>query len=182
MDYKQLSKKVAYALRHAPEQYGLTLDNEGWTPVADLLAALRKRRREWQGLTEADLIAMMERSEKQRYEMCDGRIRAYYGHSMAVKIQKTPAEPPDILYHGTALETARLICEEGLKAMRRQYVHLSTERETAWQVGWRHCDSPVILEIESGKAHQAGVRFYLGNNDVWLADAIPPEFIKAPVV
>lgn len=182
MDYKQLSKKVAHALRHAPEQYGLTLDDEGWTPVVDLLAALRKRRREWQGLTEADLIAMMERSEKKRYEMCEGRIRAYYGHSMAVKIQKTPAEPPDILYHGTAPETAHLIREEGLKAMRRQYVHLSTERETARQVGRRHCDHPVILEIEARKAYRAGIQFYPGNDDVWLADAIPPEFIKAPVV
>jgi len=41
MDYKRLSKTISHALRHRPEIYGLELDAEGWTPVEDLLAALR---------------------------------------------------------------------------------------------------------------------------------------------
>jgi putative RNA 2'-phosphotransferase len=180
MDYKRLSKTIARALRHDPEEYGLELDSEGWTPVDDLLAVLRPRRREWSNLSEADLREMMAQSEKKRYEIQDGHIRAYYGHSIPVRIQKEPAEPPAVLYHGTAPRTAEIILREGLKAMSRQYVHLSADRTTAAKVGARHAPTPVILEIRAAEAHGAGVKFYPGNEDVWLADSVPAEFILDP--
>jgi putative RNA 2'-phosphotransferase len=31
-DNVKLSKAVSQALRHAPEEYGLSLDEEGWVP------------------------------------------------------------------------------------------------------------------------------------------------------
>lgn len=179
MDYVRLSKTVSRALRHDPDAYGLTLDAEGWTPVEDLLAALRPRRREWRDLSEDDLRAMMAAASKQRYELRDGRIRAFYGHSLDGPIKRTPVQPPDLLYHGTAPEAAALILDEGLKPMSRQNVHLSTDRDTARMVGRRHAAAPVILEIRAADACRAGVQFYHGNEDVWLADAIPAEFIKA---
>lgn len=178
IDYKRLSKTVAHALRHDPARYGLELDAEGWTPVDDLLAALRSRRRVWRTLTIDHLVEMIARSDKKRYEMCDGKIRAFYGHSTPDKVQKMPAVPPDILYHGTAPGKAKIIQEEGLKPMSRQYVHLSTDEVTARLVGVRHAANPVILSIRAGEAHESGVAFYLGNDDVWLADFIPPEFIE----
>jgi putative RNA 2'-phosphotransferase len=179
LDYKRLSQTIARALRHAPEAYGLQLDDDGWTPVEALLAALR-RRREWQQLSEHDLAVMMERSSKQRYEMRDGRIRAYYGHSTPDKIHKQSVEPPPILYHGTAPDSVELIRAEGLRAMNRQYVHLSTEQQTAQQVGSRKAGQPVLLKIRALEAYQAGVNFYHGNEDTWLADVVPPEYIDLP--
>lgn len=44
-------------------------------------------------------------------------------------------------------------------------------------VGHRHVPDPVILAIQAAEAHQAGVAFYHGHQDTWLADFIPPEFI-----
>ncbi len=82
MDYKRLSKTISHALRHRPEVYGLELDAEGWTPVDDLLAALRTRRPVWRNLSDADLDEMMAQADKQRFEKRDARIRAFYGHSM----------------------------------------------------------------------------------------------------
>jgi putative RNA 2'-phosphotransferase len=106
MDYKRLSKTISRALRHDPAAYGMELDVEGWVQVDDLLAALRCRHRDWRELDEVDLEKMMERAEKQRYEIQDGKIRAYYGHSVPEKIEKSSAEPPSVLFHGTAPETA----------------------------------------------------------------------------
>jgi putative RNA 2'-phosphotransferase len=63
--------------------------------------------------------------------------------------------------------------------MNRQYVHLSTDPATALQVGRRRTADPVILEIRAADACRAGIRFYPGNEDVWLADGIPVQFIKA---
>ncbi|GLH96713.1 hypothetical protein Pa4123_19870 [Phytohabitans aurantiacus] len=36
----KLSKRMSLALRHAPERFGLALDEGGWVRVDDLLAAL----------------------------------------------------------------------------------------------------------------------------------------------
>lgn len=178
LDYKRLSKTIAVALRHNPEKFGLTLDAEGWTPVDDLLAALHKRSREWRDLTGTDLLKMIEQSDKKRYELHEGRIRAYYGHSLDEKIEKMPAAPPELLFHGTSPAAAAAILDSGLKPMSRQYVHLSTDLKTAQLVGSRHAAAPVILIVQALEAHQAGVQFYLGNDDVWLADEVPAQFIR----
>jgi putative RNA 2'-phosphotransferase len=66
--------------------------------------------------------------------------------------------------------------------MNRQYVHFSTDLQTARLVGSRHAAEPVILEVRALDAHQAGVVFFLGNEDIWLAENIPPQFIKISVV
>jgi putative RNA 2'-phosphotransferase len=176
MEYKRLSKTIARALRHAPDEYGLELDAEGWVTVQDLLSALRKRQRAWANLSEDDLAAMIAQSDKRRYEILDGYIRALYGHSVPTKINKTPAEPPIVLYHGTG--AADSILSEGLKPMRRQYAHLSIDEETALMVGRRKTSHPVILKIRAKEAHEAGILFYPGNESIWLADYIPPQFIE----
>ncbi len=177
-DRVRLSKTIAHALRHAPWQYGLTLDEAGWAPVADLLAALRRLRPEWRDLTERDLEAIIAHSDKQRFELRDGRIRALYGHSLPKRIHKAPAEPPEVLYHGTSPEAAARILKEGLKPMGRQYVHLSTTPAAAYQVGRRKAKRPVILRVRAREAYQAGIRFYRGSADVWLADFVPAAFIE----
>lgn len=123
---------------------------------------------------------MIARSEKRRYEMRDGRIRALYGHSLAGKLARTPAEPPAILYHGTSARTVPAILAQGLMSMARQYVHLSVDVAAARQVGARKEGQTVVLEIRAGEAYQSGVAFYRGNEMVWLADFIPPRFIATP--
>lgn len=174
----QLSRTISYALRHNPAEFGLTLDVEGWVSIDDLLAALRKRSSKWDSLRVDDLTRMLAQSEKQRFEMRDGKIRAFYGHSVELKMQHEPAMPPAFLYHGTTPQAAKLIRSEGLKPMQRQYVHLSADEETARQVALRRTQRPVILHIDALAASQQGIVFYLGNDKVWLADHIPPTFIR----
>ena len=171
----RLSKTVSHALRHAPWLYELELDAEGWGTVDALLAALR-----WESLRAEHLAEMIAQSDKQRYEMRDGRIRALYGHSLPGRLAKTPAEPPDILYHGTSALALDAIRAEGLKPMGRQYVHLSTDEATAVKVARRKRGTPVILRVRAGEAHRQGHAFYIGNERVWLADGVPPEFLLFP--
>ncbi|HLG61148.1 MAG TPA: RNA 2'-phosphotransferase [Ktedonosporobacter sp.] len=176
----QLSRTLAYALRHDPASFGITLDEEGWVPVQDLLAALRHRSA-WRNVQEEDFTAIIAQSDKKRYEMQDGKIRAYYGHSVAQKMKREAAIPPAILFHGTTREAAEAIKLDGLRAMNRQYVHLSADRATAWQVALRRTRKPVILEVAALQAHQDGIKFYLGNDMVWLADYVPSEYIQLSI-
>lgn len=178
IDRRQLSKTISHALRHAPHLYELELDDEGWTSADELLGALRHHKRAWGGLELADLEAVVETNSKKRFELVDGRIRALYGHSLPGKLLKTPGEPPEVLYHGTDPEIAALIRRDGLRAMSRQYVHLSVDTGTALEVGRRKDDAPVLLTIRAREAYAAGHPFYAGNHLVWLADdGIPPAFI-----
>lgn len=176
-DLSNLSRAVSHALRHEPWLYELELDDEGWASVESILVALRKERPEWTDLWEADLIRMIEGSSKRRHEVKDGRIRALYGHSIAGKLKRTPATPPDVLYHGTAPDVVPLIKGSGLLPMGRQYVHLSVDEATAVEVGRRKARKPTILRVLAAEAHAKGIRFYEGNEKVWLADHVPPEFI-----
>lgn len=177
MDDRALSKEISYALRHAPWEYELEMDEEGAVPVVQLLDALH-RSAKWKNVSEEDFARIIAQSDKKRFELKDGKIRAYYGHSIPMKIKKERQMPPDILYHGTARRFLTSIKEKGLLPQNRQYVHLSQDMETAANVGSRHDAKPCILVIDAKAAWSDGVGFYLGNEKVWLADAVPPKYIR----
>lgn len=175
--YTKLSKEISYALRHAPWEYELEMDEEGWVPVEQLLEAL-KRRGNWNDISEGTLHEVIAHSEKKRFEIKDGRIRAFYGNSIPMKIVKEEKMPPDILYHGTARRFLKSIKENGLLPQNRQYVHLSQDIETAESVGKRHDVKPCILVIDAKKAWDEGTKFYLGNEKVWLAETVDGKYIR----
>jgi putative RNA 2'-phosphotransferase len=55
---------------------------------------------------------------------------------------------------------------------------MSADTATATQVCRCTALEPLILHIRAGEAHGKGVRFYRGNDLVWLADAVAPELIE----
>lgn len=177
IDYVGLSKEVSYALRHAPWEYELELDEEGWVPVEQVLVSL-KASEKWEHITKTDILDMIEQSEKKRHEFKNDKIRAYYGHSTPFKIKKKEATPPQFLYHGTTHKAINSILKSGLIPCSRQYVHLSQDIETAKEVGKRRDHNPIILVISAGEAHNAGVKFYIGNDKVWLSDFISSDYIR----
>lgn len=179
MNYVELSKEIAHALRHEPWKYELELDEEGWTPVNQLLHALSEEAR-WTGITRADLEAMMASMDKRRYELDGERIRALYGHSIPMRIRKERRTPPDVLYHGTARRFLPAILSQGLTPQARQYVHLSADTDTALSVGRRRDGRPALLIVDAVRAARDGVPFYFGNEKVWLADSVPPEYLSLP--
>ncbi len=127
-----------------------------------------------------DLGRMIRSSKKRRYEMAGGRIRALYGHSVPERIVREEAFPPELLFHGTSPAAWRSIRNEGLRPMRRQYVHLSSDPNTAEQVGRRRSTEPVVLRVRAGDAGRAGVTFWRGNEAVWLTRNVPARYIIAP--
>lgn len=173
-----ISKEVSYALRHAPQEYGLELDGEGFVPVEALLDALNGRHPTRRAVTQEDLEESVATSDKRRHEIVGGRIRALYGHSVQETIKRVPSTPPSVLYHGTTHRTLGQILKEGLKPMGRQLVHLSADVETAEQVGKRRDRNPVILLVDAAAAHEDGIAFYEGNDKVWLADTVPPQYLS----
>ncbi len=178
MDYVKLSKEVSYALRHAPWEYELELDEDGFVPIEQLLHSLNSLNEYGREVTKEDLEYIISHSDKRRHEIVNDKIRALYGHSIPIKIEKTLAAPPDILYHGTARRFLNSIMKDGLLPMKRQYVHLSADTDIARLVGKRRDRDPIILEIDAKAASKDGIPFYIGNDRIWLSDQIPAKYIR----
>lgn len=172
----ELSKYLSYLLRHEPQSIGLQLDTEGWADIDSLIAGASRNGR---AIDRATILAVVKTSKKKRFALSDNcqQIRAVQGHSI-LTVRRTYPEtiPPEVLYHGTATHFLPSIREQGLKAGFRHHVHLSLDVLTATAVGKRH-GKPVVLEIRALKMHQNGFKFFLSENNVWLTDAVPPEFI-----
>ncbi|MGW2149480.1 RNA 2'-phosphotransferase [Nonomuraea bangladeshensis] len=169
----RVSKFLARHLRHDPGRIGLTLDPAGWVPVEELLSAAAAH---GFPITPAELARVVETNDKRRYVIEDGRIRASQGHSVPVDLGLPPAEPPEVLYHGTVGRFLSAIRREGLRPMGRHHVHLSPDRDTAVRVGARR-GAPVVLVVRAGAMHADGHVFHLSANGVWLTGHVPPAYL-----
>jgi putative RNA 2'-phosphotransferase len=173
---KHISKFLSLVLRHEPEQIGLTLDEEGWADVAELIEKMSKKGAH---LDFETLQMVVDTNDKKRFAFNEDktRIRASQGHTVEIDLNLPPQVPPTILYHGTAISNLPVIKEKGLVRMERQHLHLSAEQGTAKNVGGRH-GKPVVLTIQALAMHKKGYVFYLSANGVWLTDHVPAEFIE----
>ena len=166
-DIIRKGKRLAFLLRH-DEEY--QFDEHGWREVSDLIAN--------HGYTMELLDQIVETNNKKRYEFSEDKtkIRARQGHSINVDVELKETTPPDILYHGTAETTVPTILKEGIVKGNRLHVHLSQTKETAVNVGKRH-GKPYVLRINTKQMSEAGIKFYLSNNGVWLTDYVSPKYI-----
>ncbi len=173
---QKTSRLLSQVLRHAPEKIGIMLDPNGWTPVDHLLDRLDQS---GHPLSRADLNEIVSTSDKKRFTLSQDRtrIRAAQGHSVRIELDVPAVTPPEVLFHGTAVQNLGSILKEGLKPGRRQQVHLSADRETALKVGQRH-GKPVILLVDAVNLHAEGRPFYRADNGVWLTDHVPANYLK----
>jgi putative RNA 2'-phosphotransferase len=172
--YDKISKFLSYVLRHAPESFGLALDAHGYASIESVLKTLRRRYGQFE---MEDLRRLVKMDTRGMYEIVGDRIRARYGHSVDAAPGSAPVRPPEVLYHGTAARNLNRILRDGLRAMRRQFVHLSTNVEDATAVGRRHSQNITLLKIWALKAHETGVEFYR-EGSVYLVKGVPPAFIE----
>jgi len=177
MNEETLSKIISNALRHNPLYYNISLDEEGWTNINDILNGIRNRHNEFTDIKEEDLVKMIENSLKKRHEIKGNKIRAYYGHSFLVKKNITKVSPPEKLFHGTSLFNFDSIRQDGLKNMDRQFVHLSESIEDVIVVAKRKSKDIVILVIYALNAYNDGIEFYKEGN-VWLTKNIDSKYIS----
>lgn len=194
----RLSKMLTAALRHKPEQFGLTLDPDGSVAMTDLLSSPKFKQLRGQSpdsclmVLDQDFLAkvrsMVSAQQKQRlqiFQRPDGTeaIRANYGHNARltnIKVTTTPGQDPKVpefLLHGTSSHAFNAIIREGLKPMGRQYVHAAEYEfmDQVLEVSQRHVGPrswTVLLRIKTGKDQAWSL-----SADTWLCPFVPPECI-----
>ena len=167
------SKFISLLLRHDPTAGGIVLDNNGWANVFDLVKAVRIK---YPVMSIAILKEIVSEDSKQRYSFSahNIKIRANQGHSLDVDIGLVETLPPETLFHGTSQNTIWKIRRDGLLPMKRQYVHLSDNHDTAISVGKRHGE-PIVITVKSELMTKFA--FYKSENGVWLTKHVPVEYL-----
>lgn len=173
---KKISKFLSLILRHQPETVGLTLEENGWVSVENLIKSCAAHGNKF---TFDELKEVVETNDKKRFVFNEDetKIRASQGHSVDVDIEFEKLTPPEILYHGSAQRNVDVILAEGLKKMSRHHVHLSADTETAKNVGKRY-GKPMILKIDTAAMISENFEFFVSANSVWLVENVPPQFLE----
>jgi putative RNA 2'-phosphotransferase len=171
---ERISRFLTYLLRHRPEEYPLVFDERGFVEWGDIVEIVQER---YYDVTEEQIRAVVTDSEKKRFELQEGKVRATYGHSFAIELGDQAVEPPPELYYGTARDLAQSMLRGGLKPRDRQYVHLSVSAEEAESVAKRHDPAPAIIIVDAQSAHGEGVRFYQ-SGPLFLVENVPAKFLS----
>jgi putative RNA 2'-phosphotransferase len=172
---ERISRFLTYLLRHRPQEYPLRFDKRGFVNWGDVVEMVQER---FYDVTEEQIEAVVTGSEKKRFELEDGRVRATYGHSFPIDLASDAAEPPSKLYYGAARDLAHSALRNGLAPRDRQYVHLSLTAEEAESVARRHDPAPAIIIVDAQAAHEAGVVFYR-SGPLFLVENVPAKFLAA---
>lgn len=167
MKRQNKSRKLAFLLRH---DKNYAFDEHGYREVDDLVRN--------HGFTVDLLDTIVHENNKHRFEFNADKtkIRARQGHSVEVDVELQEMTPPDVLYHGTAEKNRDSIFQYGLEKGNRLHVHLSTDIETAKNVGSRH-GVPIIYEVDCKSMVNDGIKFYLSANNVWLTEHVSPKYL-----
>jgi putative RNA 2'-phosphotransferase len=180
----RLSREVARALRHAPDEYGLVLDHEGWTSVAALFEAIGKRDAPFCQHTAADIEKIIV--DEERFEVSAGRVRARYGHSNVEVDYGEPQIPPAQLFHATSTRALADIAHEGLTPRTRNYLHLTSSWLYAIRVKeQRELDSKgstMLIVAARDALTKTAVPFFKASETIWVTAYVGPEHLSLAIV
>lgn len=169
-------KQLSWLLRHDSESFARGLiDENGWRGVDELFKV--------HGFTQDLLQEIVATNNKQRYEFNSDKtkIRARQGHSIPVDVELK--EATDItgdrpyLWHGTSERYIDDIKARGLVPGSRLYVHLSGDKDTAYEVGQRHGGTTVVICINAYQMLLDGKKIYISNNGVYNVDIVEPKYL-----
>ena len=163
------SHDLSYLLRH-DKTYAF--DPGGWRSIENLVRE--------QGFTFEQLCDLVVNDSKGRFEFNDDKtkIRALYGHSVPVEMNYACCTPSEILYHGTSMNADAAIAEVGLKPRSRNYVHLTSDNDTALETGARH-GAPIAIHVKALEMFHEGYEFYNPVKNIWLVREVPRRFIDS---
>ena len=171
---ERLSRFLTFLLRHKPREHPLTMDREGFAPWHEVVDLVRQR---FYDVTEEQMRALIAGGSKKRFEIHGDKVRATYGHSFAIDLGGTAAEPPSELYFAAPGDLTQSMLQRGLELRDRQYVHLSVTAAEAESVARRHDPAPAILVIDAQGAYAEGVRFYQ-SGPLFLVENVPAKFLS----
>ena len=174
-----LARRLALALRHAPEKFDLEMDINGWIDIKDIIRQFKKsneRRYHW--LRPHHFRAISETDPKGRYEVRGNVIRATYGHSLEIELDLPTDNIPTSLFYPCSPDEAENLLEVGISPSGRSHVHLSATVRSAAEAGKVHHSRPAILEVDTASMVASGDTVWHAGVTVYLADSVAGEYLS----
>jgi len=172
-----LGRVLTGILRHFPDRYQLAMDPHGWVSLPEIVRAVGRRHPAYHWLRVHHLVAIVETDSKGRYEVRDERVRATYGHTLEVDLDLPTDNIPDRLYFPVTPDEVAIVLEVGLKPSDRRKVHLSKTASDARAAGKVRTPDPIILEVDTRRARDAGIVIMQAGKTVYLVDQVPAELL-----
>lgn len=182
----QLSKRISWLLRHGAEQEGIPIRADGFVSVNSILEHPKFGR----DINLRTLQEIAKKDKKQRYTLRQNidnlwEIRANQGHSMVTVVASHcfqriyNSDEINIAVHGTYYRYWERILLEGLRTMKRTYVHFATyddirkyNQKNNAVSGFRS-DCELLIYLDVRKAMELGrMEIYRSTNNVILCAGI----------
>ncbi|SCU94159.1 LAME_0F06370g1_1 [Lachancea meyersii CBS 8951] len=190
----QISKSLAYLLRHGAVKEGLPIDNNGYVAVDILLQHNRLKSLHCK-MSDIDRVVANNAKKRFHIQSVNGQalICATQGHSLKSVspsdevLQKISSQEqlPSKLVHGTNFNSLHLILQsECIKKMRRNHIHLAsgiTGLDDGVVSGMR-LSSNVYIYLNVEDLHSK-IKLFKSLNDVYLTpDDIPIDLVRQVVL
>lgn len=190
--YAELSKAMTYVLRHAARSLGLSVKEDGFVLVDQLLGCVRLLPF---AATSEEVQRVVAWERKQRFLLKRSGeqmwVRANQGHSMKCvrdhallrRLTLEDASLPDEVVHGTYLRHWPLIRQQGLKVGHRNHVHFALRLGMDGEVvSGARADIEVAIYLDVRALISAGIPLFESSNGVFLSPgakgAVPASFFR----
>lgn len=174
---KQLTKFIAYALGHRPEEFGLVLDPHGFIKIKEFLKAIHEGE-DFKYVRRSHLEEFIITLPDPLIEIKDNSIRAKYRdkllqHSLAQNL-------PKLLYTCVRRRAYPVVLEKGIFPTAYSQVVLSSCRDLAERMGKRIDPMPVLLTVHTRKPATEKIVFYRAGETLFLAESIHKGCFTGP--
>ncbi len=175
---ENLSRMLTYILCHRPDEFGLVLSEEGFTPIKRLLQALTAEAG-WGHVRRHHLEQLAGLLQPPSFEIVGDQIRGL--KPGPAHLRRPPGEtPPTLLYAGIPPKAHAAVSEYGLRPPPGQELVLAASPEAAMKLARRRSPEPILIIVQARAAAQAGMDFQGYGEDLFLTPALPREFVQVP--
>lgn len=178
-----ISKRLAYILRHDPSKFNLTIKNNGWVAVDDLIYNYNNHYNNMH-ISKDILTSIILDDEKGRFSYSNGSqyIKANHGHSTSVNIDDyiriTHENRHQELFHATPSRNKFDILYNGLRKMNRLFVHFTPNKSFAIECAKRKDNNIILFELDIDKFLNDNNELYMTKYFIYLSDDVLPKYLK----
>jgi putative RNA 2'-phosphotransferase len=172
-----LARLLTYMLGHRPDEFGVVLSEDGFVPVKTLLQALGAEPG-WGFVRRHHLEQVAALMQPPAFELAAERLRCL--RPAPATLRRPGKTPPTLLYAAIPPKAHPRVWEEGLKPPPEKELVLAATPETALKLGRRRGPQPVLVTVQAQAAAQSGIAFQGYGEELYLAPALPREFLQLP--
>ncbi len=173
-----LARMLTYMLCHRPDEFGLVLSEDGFISIKQVHQTLVAEPG-WGFVRRRHLEEVAGLSQPPRFEILAEQIRGLSPEPARLR-RPLKEPPPAVLYLAISPRAHERVWHEGLKPPPGRELVLAVRPELALKLGRRRAPEPVLVTVQARAAAGAGITLQSYGEELFLAPALPREFLQMP--